>query len=343
MSDFRRWMCIIFIEMDRQRAYTEMLERYRPLVWRMCWFRARGNWDRCNDLVQEVSIALWLHFDALRPDATPAEKRAWIYWQCRSTLDLQRRLQKPPMQPLTTLLEETVADEDTRHTQEEIEELMAALSPEEQRLVSLYLEGYKTKEIANLMNLSHDTVYQRMHRAVGKARKAMLLALLLLVASTVAVAVVPQWRQRVFSSGEPAAEDTVPINVPAVPSPAPPVEIDSVQPQEESSVSEAREVQPPIEHINFSSTDFISFGEAPPPPSVRQLRPATIAITGSILTVSGLDGEWVVFYDRYGRVVSSKRCQGICTFELPSKLGCFYGIYQYNLYAGDTLWIKMRI
>ena len=193
------------------------------------------------------------------------------------------------------------------------------------------------------MGLSREVVYQRLHRALGKARKALLVLFLLLVASTVAVAVVPQWRQRVFSSGEPAAEDTVPINVPAVPTPAPPVEIDSVQPQEETSVPEAREVQPPIEHINFSSTDFISFGEAPPPPSVRQLRPATIAITGSILTVSGLDGEWVVFYDRYGRVVSSKRCQGICTFELPSKLGCFYGIYQYNLYAGDTLWIKMRI
>ena len=196
MSDFRRWMCIIFIEMDRQRAYTEMLERYRPLVWRMCWFRARGNWDRCNDLVQEVSIALWLHFDALRPDATPAEKRAWIYWQCRSTLDLQRRLQKPPMQPLTTLLEETVADEDARHTQEEIEHLMASLSPEEQRLVGLYLEGYKTKEIADLMNLSHDTVYQRMHRVVGKARKAMVVVFLLLVATSIAIAVVPSWRQR---------------------------------------------------------------------------------------------------------------------------------------------------
>ena len=336
-------MCIIFIEMDRQSAYTELLERYRPLVWRMCWFRARGNWDRCNDLVQEVSIALWLHFDALRPDATPAEKRAWIYWQCRSTLDLQRRLQKPSMQPLTTLLEETVADEDTRHRQEEIEHLMAALSPEEQRLVGLYLDGYKTREIADLMNLSHDTVYQRMHRAVGKARKAMLLTFLLLVASTVAIAVVPQWRQRVFNGGEPAAEDTLPVSVPTAPSPALPVEIDSVLLQEVSSVPEAREVQPPVEHIHFSTEPLISFDEPPILPSDRQLRPATIAITGTILTVSGLDGEWVVFYDKYGRVVSSKCCRGMCTFEIPSKLGRFYGVYQYNLAVGDTLWIKMRI
>lgn len=336
-------MCIIFIEMDRQSAYTELLERYRPLVWRMCWFRARGNWDRCNDLVQEVSIALWLHFDALRPDATPAEKRAWIYWQCRSTLDLQRRLQKPSMQPLTALLEETVAAEDTRHMQEEIEELMAALSPEEQRLVGLYLEGYKTREIADLMNLSHDTVYQRMHRAVGKARKAMLLTLLLLVASTVAIAVVPQWRQRVFNGGEPAAEDTLPVSVPAPVSAVVKEDVDSVPSLEVVAAPEAREVQPPVEHIHFSTEPLVSFDEAPILPSDRQLRPATIAITGTILTVSGLDGEWVVFYDKYGRVVSSKCCRGMCTFEIPSKLGRFYGVYQYNLAVGDTLWIKMRI
>ena len=80
-------MCIIFIEMDRQSAYTELLERYRPLVWRMCWFGARGNWDRCNDLVQEVSIALWRHFGQLRPDATLQEERAWVSWQTRSALD----------------------------------------------------------------------------------------------------------------------------------------------------------------------------------------------------------------------------------------------------------------
>lgn len=337
-------MCIIFIEMDRQRAYTELLERYRPLVWRMCWFRARGNWDRCNDLVQEVSIALWLHFDALRPDATPAEKRAWIYWQCRSTLDLQRRLQKPPMQPLTTLLEETVADEDARHTQEEIEHLMAALSPEEQRLVGLYLEGYKTKEIADLMNLSHDTVYQRMHRVVGKARKAMVVVFLLLVATSIAIAVVPSWRQRVFSSGEPAAADTLPVSVPAPVAPAQsPVIVDSVSKPMEIDTLVPREVPPPVEHINFSTTDFIAFGDTPPPPSAKQWLPATIAITGSILTISGLDGEWVILYDKYGRVLSSKRCRGMCTFQIPVGKGCYYGTYQYNLPVGDTLWIKMRI
>ena len=77
--------------MDRNSAYYELLERYRPMVWRLCWRHARGDWDRCNDLVQEVSIALWEHFGQLRPNATTQEQRAWVRWQARSVLDLQRR------------------------------------------------------------------------------------------------------------------------------------------------------------------------------------------------------------------------------------------------------------
>ena len=313
------------------------------MVWRGCWVRARGNYERCRDLVQEVSIALWLHLDQLRTDVSPKEEQAWVWWMTRTTLDHLHRSQRPPMVALTEVMAETIPDADNSAVEEDIEELMAALSPEEQQLMRLHIEGYRADEIAETLGLRRDTVYQRMHRALGKARKVLLVLFLLLVASTVAIAVVPQWRQRVFNGGEPAAEDTLPVSVPTAPSPALPVEIDSVLLQEVSSVPEAREVQPPVEHIHFSTEPLISFDEPPILPSDRQLRPATIAITGTILTVSGLDGEWVVFYDKYGRVVSSKCCRGMCTFEIPSKLGRFYGVYQYNLAVGDTLWIKMRI
>ena len=329
--------------MDRQSRYTELLKRHLPMVWRGCWVRARGNYERCRDLVQEVSIALWLHLDQLRTDVSPKEEQAWVWWMTRTTLDHLHRSQRPPMVALTEVMAETIPDADNSAVEEDIEELMAALSPEERQLMRLHIEGYRADEIAKTLGLRRDTVYQRMHRALGKARKALLVLFLLLVASTVAIAVVPSWRQRVFSSGEPAAEDTVPVSVSAPVSAVVKEDVDSVPSLEVVAAPEAREVQPPVEHINFSTEPLISFDEPPILPSDRQLRPATIAITGTILTVSGLDGEWVVFYDKYGRVVSSKCCRGMCTFEIPSKLGRFYGVYQYNLAVGDTLWIKMRI
>lgn len=313
------------------------------MVWSLCWKSARGNRSRCKDLLQEVAITLWIHFDELRLDVVPQEEKAWVRWWTRSVLDLQRRKERPSLLPLTAMVADTVAADDLLAQKEEMEHLMAALSPAEQELVRLHIEGYRPKEIASIMGLSREVVYQRLHRALGKARKALLALFLLLVASTVAIAVVPSWRQWFFGSGEPVVEDTVPVSVPTPVSAVVLENVDSVPPPLVVSVPEARVVQPPIEHINFSSEPLISFDEAPTLPSDRQLRPATIAITGTILTVSGLDGEWVVFYDKYGRVLSSKRCCGMCTFEIPLVKGLFYGIYQYNLLVGDTLWIKMRI
>ena len=165
------------------------------MVWRGCWVRARGNYERCRDLVQEVSIALWLHLDQLRTDVSPKEEKAWVWWMTRTTLDHLHRSQQLPLQALTEAIAETIPDADNSAVEEDIEELMAALSPEEQQLVRLHIEGYRADEIAETLGLGRDTVYQRMHRALGKARKVLLVLFLLLVASTVAIAVVPQWRQ----------------------------------------------------------------------------------------------------------------------------------------------------
>ena len=214
--------------MDRQSRYTELLKRHLPMVWRGCWVRARGNYERCRDLVQEVSIALWLHLDQLRTDVSPKEEKAWVWWMTRTTLDHLHRSQQLPLQALTEAIAETIPDADNSAVEEDIEELMAALSPEEQQLVRLHIEGYRADEIAETLGLGRDTVYQRMHRALGKARKVLLVLFLLLVASTVAIAVVPQWRQRVFGGGEPAVEETLPVSVPAALSPAPSVVGDSI-------------------------------------------------------------------------------------------------------------------
>ena len=43
---------------DRHRAYTALLMRHRDMLWRMCWRRADEDYDRCCDLMQDVSIAL---------------------------------------------------------------------------------------------------------------------------------------------------------------------------------------------------------------------------------------------------------------------------------------------
>lgn len=257
MSDFGRRLGII-LYMEHQIAYAELLRRHRATVWRMCWLKARGDWERCRDLVQEVSVALWMHFEELRPGVTPAEERAWVRWVTRSALDHQTRKRRVETMPLTPMHEESIAAEDRQAQREDIDDMMASLSHDEQRIMRLRMEGFRANEIASIMGLSNDAVYQRIHRIAVKLRRLLGVLLLLVFTTTLAIAVVPQWRKTVVekvrhsqkkeppqkrtptdepkSSTEPSA-DTVqavhaPQAAPAEVEPAPSAEVPTQQPRQ---------------------------------------------------------------------------------------------------------------
>ena len=327
--------------MDRHSKYNELLQRHLPMVWRLCWLRARGDYERCRDLVQEVSFALWLHIDGLRQGVSAKEEKAWVRWLTRTTLDHLHRSQRPPMLALTDAMAETLSDADNAAVAEDIEELMAALSPEEQQLMRLHIEGYRADEIAEAMGLRREAVYQRMHRAVAKARRVLLALFLLLVVSTVAVAVVPSWRRWVFGGGEPAAADTLPVGVPASASTAPPAVADTAT---RDTVVQRHAWNPPapIPHlVAFADTTLPhplpGFAEPCGCPEGYRRKPqsdsldlfsdacepwpeeeadVTIRVVGNTIVVEGVRDERVDVFDAQGRLVATARCNDHCVLTI---------------------------
>lgn len=298
--------------MQNSDPFDELLKRHRPMVWRMCWISAHGNYERCRDLVQEVSIALWRHFGQLRPDATLQEERAWVRWQTRSVLDFQRRMQRPTPLPLTPGMADLQAADDILEQQEELEELMSTLNDDERRMLRLQLEGYRADEIAEAMGLKRDAVYQRLHRVVGKMRRVALLLVLLCLAVTVAVAVVPQWREQVFSHTEeeekPEEEAVSPTEIPS-PTPEVPLEVpvDTVAPRQAWIPPE------PLPHLNAPADTSL--------PDLPARKPEVgIAYNDGKLILTGLvDGELVVIRNPKGVLVALKRTHGsTCTIELTT-------------------------
>ena len=298
--------------MQNTDFFNELLKRHRPMVWRMCWISAHGNYERCRDLVQEVSIALWRHFGQLRPDATLQEERAWVRWQTRSVLDFQRRMQRPTPLPLTPGMADLQAADDILEQQEELEELMSTLNDDERRMLRLQLEGYRADEIAEAMGLKRDAVYQRLHRAVVKMRRVALLLVLLCLAVTVAVAVVPQWREQVFSHTEeeekPEEEAVSPTEIPS-PTPVVPLEVpvDTVAPRQAWIPPE------PLPHLNAPADTSL--------PDLPARKPEVgIAYNDGKLILTGLvDGELVVIRNPKGVLVALKRTHGsTCTIELTT-------------------------
>ena len=302
------------MQMDAQRAYTELLRRHRNMIWRMCWLRSGGDYERCRDLVQEVSIALWLHFKELIPDATHGEKRAWVYWLTRTTIN--HKLRKPSVETMLLTSEQTdsLTDEASLCDRENIEDIMASLSPDEQHMVRLRMEGYKADEIASIMGLKRDAVYQRMHRAVVKMRQVLLILFLVLVLSTLAVAVVPSWRKTVIEKVH-QKEDKGALRG-EMPSTKPQDVVKGSQPedilQEETSCTPVRVERLPDADAKALISCINGECDTLPAGLEAMLPEPIIVVSMRQLIVTGIYGERVSVYVQGGTLVSSQVCNGIC-------------------------------
>ncbi len=153
----------------RYEAYNAFLLRHREAVWHVCWKFAKGNRTACEDMVQEVWIALWLRFDKLNESYGEWQQRVWVKRITRSVLvDLYRR-SEPEGERLTPVLIQTMPDT-TINLAEEIDDLMALLPEDEEHLMRMRLEGYDAQEIGDTFGIDRNAVYQRVNRIMNKLR-----------------------------------------------------------------------------------------------------------------------------------------------------------------------------
>ena len=152
----------------RYEGYKSFMRRHQQTVWRVCYDFAHGDIPRCEDMVQEVWIMLWLKFDTMTSHME-WQQRVWVRRVTRSVLvDLYRR-EHPPLEPITAEMEETVAAESS-DVAERIDDLFAVLTPDEQRLMRMRLDGYSAEEIAASFGIVPNAVYQRVNRIMNKLR-----------------------------------------------------------------------------------------------------------------------------------------------------------------------------
>ena len=154
----------------RYAEYNTFILRHREAVWHACWRFAKGNRAACEDMVQEVWIALWLKFDQLCTDYSERQQRAWVKRVTRSVLiDLYRRSEPEP-DSLPALAAATLPSVAVSYA-DEIDDLMASLTADDERLMRMRLEGYDAQEIADAFGIKRNAVYQRVNRIITKLRK----------------------------------------------------------------------------------------------------------------------------------------------------------------------------
>lgn len=316
--------------MNLHNAYTALLMRHRKMLWRMCWHWTGGDHDRCCDMLQEVSLALWENFEKLRPDATPGQERSWVRWQTRSVLYQFGRKQKPPTVPISDSLSNSYTDEDAQHRKELLDDLLSTLDPDDQRLIRLYLEGYHGDEIGKKMGISRDNYYQRLHRAIQKMRRIALVLLALLFVSAVAIALVPQWRHLFFDNDKP--EESVTDSISKPPDVAPTVTPlhDTLATPPTVKRDTLHKIEPLERMSPLNLSDLMTYSEELPTPEKRDS--LTLLVNGTSITVPGSEGERIRIYDMSGRLVYTQKARNLCVIDLLPVNNIYFCRWSYQFY-----------
>lgn len=296
---------------ERHEAYTAMLIRHHTLLWRMCWHHAHGDRDRCCDLMQEVSIALWLNFDKLRPGSQPRQEKAWVRWQARSVFYQIDRRQRLSAVPLDDVVAENLVADDPANRMEVLDHLLSVLDPDERGMMTLYLEGYRGDEIGERLNLSRDAVYQRIHRAMQKVRTVTLVILALMLTTAVAIAIVPQWRHAVFGRDEKEPDKVSPEVLPF----AEPYDVDTPDAVAPVGISEPRvERLPDLDVVELIAQMTAESDTQPMEFQPLEMIP-TLVVNGSRLIISGADGELIRIEDAQHRLIYYEVCRGVSVID----------------------------
>ena len=150
-----------------EHPFVELIERHDAVIGSICRsFCSYG--DDYEDLRQEVLINLWRGWKTYRPNHKAI---TWVYRVALNTAISWRRRRKRHVETLPLVDFDLPDDTDLQEQSAHLKALIAQLQMGDQRLVSLYLDGFATDEIARLLGISRTNVTTRIGRIKEKLKK----------------------------------------------------------------------------------------------------------------------------------------------------------------------------
>lgn len=149
---------------DREKTFTEIMERYSRLVASICLSFAKSKED-FEDLRQESLLNIWKGLSAFRNDS---DISTWIYRVILNTcVSCQRKAKKRDEVSIRTLyaeLYESSTEEDIRRYRL-MYSLIGELKPLDKSVMLMWLDEKSYDEIAAVTGVSRDAVASRLRRA----------------------------------------------------------------------------------------------------------------------------------------------------------------------------------
>lgn len=155
-------------------AFNELLRRFQPRVWRIC-YRLMSHEQDAGDAAQEVCLRLFLHRDRF---AGRSKYSTWVYGVAvRTCLHMRRgrgRRQRRETPVDSEALWSGVAGREgsPEGTKLDLQQMLETLDDEDRAILILkYSEGHSHEELAEMFELSESACKMRISRARDKLQQ----------------------------------------------------------------------------------------------------------------------------------------------------------------------------
>ena len=154
--------------MYRQHPFLALLNQHLRAIDKLCGLFARGNKMDFEDLRQDAIINLWIGWKKYKP---LCQSVTWV-WRivlntCISWQRRNRRYQSGNIIPYADYSNDST---DT-YLHQELSELIALLPEKDQKLIALYLDGWKLQEIAQMLSTTETNIQTRIYRIKKQIKK----------------------------------------------------------------------------------------------------------------------------------------------------------------------------
>lgn len=168
----------------QKRDFVRIIDSNQGIITSLCKAYYTGADDQ-KDVFQDIVLQLWKSFGSFRGESKIS---TWIYRVSLNTILSKVRNEKKKIAIESISASEikfakAAADSDT----EFLYVVLRYLKDVDKAIVSLYLEGYKTKEISQMLNLTSTNVSTRLSRVITelKAHKSVIISTIVFLVLTV--------------------------------------------------------------------------------------------------------------------------------------------------------------
>lgn len=155
---------------ERESEFMQMLVRCRSTLFKVCLLFSDRQRESLKDLFQEIVCNLWEGYGEFRHDCS---ENTWVYRVALNTAlnEQRRRMQRPHELKVDERLFDELADVGADEQLERLYELIGMLEEDERKLLLLYIDGVRQKEIGKMMGITEVAVGHRISRLKVKLKK----------------------------------------------------------------------------------------------------------------------------------------------------------------------------